>query len=567
MAQGSERIDLIRRRLPGARRREFAIAWPRALTRAVICATATLILVMLVAIGRPETSVDLGFRGFLGLVAVIGTLVVLFAYYLERFQADKIKPIDSPARTWLFGAVLLLLLVVMKGLLLLDMDPHWLILLAPIPAAGITLAVVYDQRFAFDNLLFAFAMIGVLIGTHSGKDEHMLLLANALAVEGDQPALAPEFLATLQSSMREVFEKAQVIAILFLGTAVGIIQTRHLRSRTKLLKVGLFCGLAMATAVMGFQMLDVASVHADRSALEQLQWIALAVAHGAITGMVVSSMVPLVEQALGMVTEMRLLELEDGNHPLIRMMIERAPGTYMHTQNVARIASAAVEAIGGNALLTRVGTLFHDIGKMVRPEYFTENEPNSKLYHDRLSPQMSSMIILSHIKEGIVLARHYKLPRILEDFITGHHGTSAISYFYRMAKMNAKPGERIDEGMFRYPGPKPQTREAAIVAIADLVEAAGRAKLDGKQTPATIRKFVHECVMMKLNDGQFDECDLTLKDLRIAEDTMVKTLASMYHHRVKYPDDPDAKLQRLAVMEKEEYKREMARRRDRIMTQ
>ncbi|MCK6439959.1 MAG: HD domain-containing protein, partial [Planctomycetes bacterium] len=198
---------------------------------------------------------------------------------------------------------------------------------------------------------------------------------------------------------------------------------------------------------------------------------------------------------------------------------------------------------------------------------FTENEPNSKLYHDRLTPQMSAMIILSHVKEGVEIARQHKLPRVLEDFITGHHGTSSVKYFYHKAKMQATNGAHVEESQFRYPGPKPQSREAAILAIADLVEASGRAKLDGPQTPATMQKFVHDAIMTKLSDGQFDECDITMRDLKLAEDAMVKALVSMYHHRIKYPDDPDARIKKLAMMEKEEYRKELAKRKEKILTQ
>jgi putative nucleotidyltransferase with HDIG domain len=279
-------------------------------------------------------------------------------------------------------------------------------------------------------------------------------------------------------------------------------------------------------------------------------------------------LLPVFERGFNITTDLRLIELLEGEHPLINLMQQRAPGTWQHTQNVANFTKRACEAIGGNALLGEVGIKFHDLGKMVRPEFFTENEPDSKLLHDRLSPMMSALISLSHVSDGVLMARKAKLPPILEDFITGHHGTSVIKYFYYKAKENAVEGEKIEEGQFRYPGPKPQTKESAIAAIADQVEATARSRFAGGVThPDDIRDMVHQATVGKLLDGQFDECGITMQELKIAEDSMVKSLASMYHHRVKYPDDPEKSKRKQAMEAREKYRNELAKRRERILTQ
>ena len=529
MAQNVNRTDLIANRLlPSRRRRQEEVDLPRLSLRFCGWLVVTSILVCIVTF---PFEIDL--MGMAGVTVLIGAGVALFWTYVSKYQR---KNLDTGRRQLLYAGLVITLLLAARLAEEFDVGTDIRMLLLPAPLIAMILTIVYDQRFALDHLILLFLVIALqnILGTES------------LVLEG--PAIA--FIGTS-----------------FVGALVAVLLTRNLRNRIRLLKVGFVSGVVMALSMFAFELIHLWNGSKEVFTLETLSWAGLFVAHGVVTGILVTSLIPIFELVFGIVTEIRLLELEDGNHPLLKTMLERSPGTYMHTQNVARLAVAGVEAFGGNTLVTRVGTLFHDLGKMVRPEYFTENEQQSKLYHDRLTPQMSAMIIISHVKEGVEIARQHKLPRILEDFITGHHGTSSVKYFYHKAKMEATKGERIDESQFRYPGPKPQTREAAIVAIADQAEAAGRAKLQGAQTPATIQKFVHECVMSKLNDGQFDECDLTLQELKLAEDAIIKTMASMYHHRVKYPDDPDAKKQKLAMLEKEEYRKELAKRRERILTQ
>jgi len=235
---------------------------------------------------------------------------------------------------------------------------------------------------------------------------------------------------------------------------------------------------------------------------------------------------------LGITTQIGLLELTDQNQPVLRQLILRAPGTYHHSFIVGSLCEAAAEAIGANQLLARTAAYYHDIGKLTKPEYFTENQPPGRSRHDRLTPAMSTLIITSHVKDGVDLAREYRLPRVIRDIIEQHHGTSRVEYFYRQA-LEAAGGGPVDDEAFRYPGPRPRTRESGVVLIADTVEAASRSLED--PSPARIQSLVHDLIMDKLLDNQFDDCGLTLKDLKTIERTFVRVLTTMFHRRVRYP--------------------------------
>ena len=252
-------------------------------------------------------------------------------------------------------------------------------------------------------------------------------------------------------------------------------------------------------------------------------------------------LLPCVERVFGVQTDLSLLELADISHPLLQELVRRAPGTYNHSINVASIAEAAAESIGARGLLVRVGAYFHDIGKMLKPGYFVENQGQDASRHDSLVPAMSTLIIIAHIKDGADLARQHHLPDSIIDFIQQHHGTTLVEYFFHRAneRCEADPdGGEVEESAFRYPGPKPQTKEAAVLMLSDAVEGASRALVE--PTPARIESLVHEIAMKRLLDGQFDQCSLTLQELATVEDSLVKSLTAVYHGRVKYPDQRTA---------------------------
>jgi putative nucleotidyltransferase with HDIG domain len=244
----------------------------------------------------------------------------------------------------------------------------------------------------------------------------------------------------------------------------------------------------------------------------------------------------------GVLTDISLLELGDATHPLLQELVRHAPGTYNHSINVASMAEAAAEMIGARGLLVRVGAYFHDIGKMLKPDYFVENQGLQASRHENLLPAMSTLIIIAHVKDGADLARQHRMPQAIIDFIEQHHGTTLVEYFYRRAseqnEAKTDPSGEVQETSYRYPGPKPQTVEAAVLMLADSVEGASRTLVE--PTPSRIESLVEQIAMNKLLDGQFDECGLTLRQLRLVEDSLIKSLTAVYHGRVKYTSTASA---------------------------
>jgi putative nucleotidyltransferase with HDIG domain len=258
---------------------------------------------------------------------------------------------------------------------------------------------------------------------------------------------------------------------------------------------------------------------------------------GLAAGFVISGSLPFVERMFGVLTDISLLELGDVAHPLLHQLVQRAPGTYNHSVAVASIGEAAAEAIGANGLLVRVGAYFHDIGKMLKPHYFIENQTDGNR-HENLAPAMSTLIIIGHVKDGVDLARQYNLPERIVDFIEQHHGTTLVEYFYHEASRlrGEQPNVRdsIEESAFRYPGPKPQSKEDGVLMVADAVESASRTL--SEPTPARVESLVHEIALKRLLDGQFDESGLNLTEIHAVEESLVKSLIAVYHGRIKYPE-------------------------------
>jgi putative nucleotidyltransferase with HDIG domain len=341
--------------------------------------------------------------------------------------------------------------------------------------------------------------------------------------------------------------------ILVSSVAAAILLLRRIRSRTKLIYVGAFTGVVVMLTTIGVGTLVGQAfgpttrfntwVQEHLGTYQQAFPVTL-VAGAAwsgicslLAGVVMTGLLPFVERLFGVHTDISLLELGDVQHPLLQELVRRAPGTYNHSINVASIAETATDAIGANGLLVRVGAYFHDIGKMLKPSYFVENQGLDGNRHESLQPAMSTLVIIAHVKDGADLARQHHLPQSILDFIEQHHGTTLVEYFYRREAQRLKDDPDagdLDESTFRYPGPKPQTREAGVLMLADVVESASRALVD--PTPARIESLVHDLAMKRLLDGQFDECGLTLSELKTIEDSLVKSLTAVYHGRVKYPE-------------------------------
>lgn len=248
-------------------------------------------------------------------------------------------------------------------------------------------------------------------------------------------------------------------------------------------------------------------------------------------------LIPLLEFAFGVASDMTLVELGDLNHPLMKRLQLEAPGTYHHSLTVATLAEQAAEAIGANALLARVSAYFHDIGKLERPEFFTENAIQGANPHDGLQPRLSSLVILDHVRKGIELARRYKLVRPLREAIAQHHGTSLVYFFYRKAQDQSPPGQAPGESEFRYPGPRPRRKEVVLVSLADTCEAASRSL--ERPTPVRVEALVDSLIQDRIRGHELDDADLTFSELARVRDTLVRTLTTMLHARVAYPKGGD----------------------------
>lgn len=335
-----------------------------------------------------------------------------------------------------------------------------------------------------------------------------------------------------------------VLVVTVTGIGCVVWTLREVRDRTTLVRTSLAgaAGVGLSTIFMGLiERPPVQGVGA-----EILTDAALASAAVILGGGVTLFLLPLIERVFGVTTGMTLIELRDSKQPLLRELQMRAPGTYNHSLTVASIAEAAAEAIQADSLLAYVGALYHDVGKMNKPEYFVENQTGGPNKHDKLSPAMSLLLVVGHVKDGLELAREFKLPRSIQHFIESHHGTTLVEFFYHRAKRRAQD-ESVDENEetqipdefeYRYHGPKPRTREAAILMIADAVESATRAMSDPSHS--RIEALVRTIANKRLMDGQFDDCEITLKDLNVICESISRTVASMYHGRIAYPGGVEA---------------------------
>lgn len=367
------------------------------------------------------------------------------------------------------------------------------LLLSPLPAIGLLMVLLLD----FQMALFHQLLLGILLFVLAEADARIAIVSLLGGVLGT---------LVLHSSKE--------------GNLRGMIGW-----------AGLKAGFANAVALVGLLMLDAENVTAS-NIRTILITISCGFGNGVVSGIAVNGVLPYVESFFALATGSRLLELADLSQPLMKRLAEEAPGTYQHSMMVANLSEAAANEINADGLLAKIGAYFHDIGKLKRPLYFVENQTTTN-QHDQLTPYMSSLILVGHVRDGADLAREYALPERVVSLITQHHGTTLISYFYEQAKTDTE-GQAVSEERFRYPGPKPQTKESAIIMLADAVEAASRTL--PQHTHSRIEGLVKKIVENKLNDeNQLDESDLTLKDIERIEQTFIRVLTSMYHGRIDYP--------------------------------
>ena len=313
-----------------------------------------------------------------------------------------------------------------------------------------------------------------------------------------------------------------------LASSVAVYGIGHYRSRQTVTLAGFLVGVASSVLAMAL----IAYTQQPFILNTVLMAIACGLASGMITAAATAVFLPICESLFGILTDVKLLELSNADLPVLGQLALRAPGTNQHSHAVGQLAEEACRAVGANSLLTRIGALYHDIGKSAAPEHFVENQMGTNP-HDRLKPVQSAKIIISHVNYGQKLAREMGLPQRIIDFIPQHHGTRTLHFFLKKAQAEARPGEEPVENDFRYPGPKPQFKEAAIMMIADSCEAAARSL--SEPTPENIRFIVTKIIDAILSDDQLDECDLTLRELTQIREAMIRSLVAIYHSRVDYP--------------------------------
>ncbi len=419
-------------------------------------------------------------RRAVALFLIVLLLAVVLVLYVVRFQPALG---GDPRRV---VGVCALAVATMAAAVLLN-KPPWYAMVAPLAATAMVLTLAYNPPFA---LLMSFSL--ALVAT----------LALGTGLEA--------FLVQMG------------------GLATAILLLRNVRTRTRIVQVAACAGIAAFAMTYATGLLESQNWKFMTSgAARNFTWFVLA-------GFVLTGILPLVERAFAVVTDISLVELADSGHPLLQELIRRAPGTYTHSMTVATLAESAAEAIGANVLLTRVGSYFHDVGKMLKPHYFVENQDGLNR-HESLEPALSTLVIVGHVKDGVALAEQYELPRPVADLIRQHHGTTLVEYFYREAlrSLDGTPGPAL-EATFRYPGPKPRSREAGILMLADAVESASRAL--PSPSPSTLRKLVRDIAMKRLLDGQFDASGLTLTEVSRVEESLCKGLIALFHARIRYPE-------------------------------
>jgi cyclic-di-AMP phosphodiesterase PgpH len=317
----------------------------------------------------------------------------------------------------------------------------------------------------------------------------------------------------------------------------GVVSTFALagvKRRSAVLKAGFFTSLVSMATILALYALNPT----ENDGIQLLQSLLFGFAGGIFSAVLTIGFLPYFETVFGILSPLRLLELSNPNHPLLQDLLYKAPGTYHHSVIVGNLAEAAAEAIGADGFLARVGAYYHDVGKTKRPQFFIENQIHRDNPHDKISPNLSKTIILSHPRDGVEMLKAHNIPKPIQDIAAQHHGTTLLKFFYYRA-MEQSDGIKVIEEDYRYPGPRAQFKESAIVGIADCVEAAVRSL--SKPTPARVENMVNKIIRDRLEDGQFHECDLTFKECNMIAKAMSATLQGIFHSRIEYPEEKSIK--------------------------
>ncbi|MFO7245387.1 MAG: HDIG domain-containing protein [Thermaerobacter sp.] len=458
---------------------------------------------LLVERGQPVTEDDLVRLRDAGVLreqgplpAVIGSVLLaalsvgLMGGYLYMFNRLLLR-VDS--RVVLLGLICLVTILVAQGALSVPGGRYGM----PLAAAGMLLAILLEARVA----VFATVLLAGLIGLMADADLQVSLVTAASAL-------------------------------------VGIFSVTRVGQRSDLMRAGLYVGLTGAVVLVIWTLVVTGAPLYDVGLWTNVIW---ALVGGFLSAVLTIGTLPFLETAFGILTPVRLLELANPNQPLLRRLLLEAPGTYHHSIMVANLCEAAAEQVGADSLLARVGAYYHDVGKMKRPYFFIENQFGGVNPHEKIAPNLSALIITSHVRDGVELAREYGLPEELIKFIREHHGTTTVEYFYNKA-LEDEHGQGVLEENFRYPGPIPQSKETAICMLADGAEAAVRAMT--RPTPGRIEATVRKVIRDRLNGGQLDNCDLTLADLDKIAETFTQVLTGIFHSRIEYPETLEKELEK-----------------------
>ena len=438
------------------------------------------VLAVLIIFVRKEMSWPL----LAGYMMVVFIFVVLIGVYMYRYAPKVMAKKDNII---LIGSIMLLVIGLTKVETLTNMSPY----LVPVAMAGMLITILLETKLA-------------------------LVVAMVLSILS----------ALINNNGFNYF------FVYLLGSLAGIFSVIRVRHRINLASAGLIISGINVIAIFSLQLMEgntFVSIKYD------LLW---GILNGFVCSILSIGLLPYLENLFKITTDIRLLELADFNQPLLKKLMLETPGTYHHSLMVGNLAEAAASIVGANPILARVGAYYHDIGKLTKPEYFSENYPAVMSKHDDLTPQMSTLILIAHVKHGVELAREYSLSEDIINLIEQHHGTSLAYYFYQKALEEYEIAD-IEQQQYRYPGPHPQSREAAIIMLADGVEAASRT-LD-EPNYLRLQELVRKIINNKFIDGQLDECELTLKDLHLIGEKFVYILTSMFHARVEYPEEKNSR--------------------------
>ncbi|MCA9835580.1 MAG: HDIG domain-containing protein [Trueperaceae bacterium] len=380
---------------------------------------------------------------------------------------------------------------------------------------SVTLICLAAQRFAmlFNPAFLFLSTVTLLVSS---------ILSPSIAI------LWAVWLAVAMGLLAQAAPLALLIATLTGGISSALL-THLFKSRPSLLIAGLGGGLIAALSYY-----SLLALFGGASTLNALISTSLLIAGGAVAGIVALGILPLAESSFDFLTEFRLNELSNPNSPLLQRLLLEAPGTYQHSLMISNLVAQAVANIGGDALLARVGSLYHDVGKLKRPHFFVENQFSHENPHDNTSPHLSYLIITSHVRDGVEMLKDYKLPSALQPFAAEHHGTTVLTYFYKQA---LEGNDKLDEFNFRYPGPKPQSKETAVLMLADAVESASRTLKD--PSPSNIRSMIDQLFELRLQDGQLSESPLNFHDIEVIASTFERMLNAILHRRIRYPSNEE----------------------------